>query len=78
MQSSVSFGVIDGLLLNEDDMEFILDAARLRDVNDAVINKYVPNKIQAIKRVREATDLSLRDSLIFVNGVFAAFDASRR
>lgn len=78
MQSGFSFGVIDSLLLNEDDMEFVLDAARLRDVSDAVINKYVPNKIQAIKRVREATGLSLRDSLIFVNGVFAAFDASRR
>ena len=78
MQSGFAFGVIDGLLLNEDDMEFVLDAARLRDVNDAVINKYVPNKIAAIKRVREVTGLSLRDSLIFVNGVFAAFDASRR
>jgi len=73
-----AFGVIDSFTISSETMEFVLDAARLRDVDVAVIRRYIPNKIQAIKRVRDDCGIGLRDALVFVNGVFAAFDASRR
>lgn len=72
-----SFGVIDGFTVSDETIEFVMDAARLTDVTDTVIRKYIPNKIQAVKRVRDE-GVGLRDALIFVNGVFAAFNASRR